>query len=198
MADIVGDEACPKCREMGRDKSGNHLMVFSNGDKFCNRCKYRENGGVAVDEKFSEKNFLTFEEVQSLPIFGIPHKGIGRAAADAYEVRTEFDGTGSPTRTWYPHYTEGGLAGYKGKSNTKQFAAVGDIKQGLLFGQHHVKPGGNLLILTEGEDDCLAVWQCLVDHSTLDGWTPSVVSISHGASAASGDVTRNLEFIDSF
>jgi twinkle protein len=183
---------------MGRDKTGNHLLIFDDGGKYCSRCKYKEKGGVSVDEKFSEKTFITFEEVQSLPIFGIPHKGIRRDACEVYGVRTEFSGTGEPTRTWYPHYLEGGLAGFKGKSNSKSFSAVGDIKQGLLFGQHSIKPGGNLLILTEGEDDCLAVWQCLVDHSTLDGWTPSVVSISHGASAASGDVTRNLEFVDSF
>jgi twinkle protein len=196
-ATIVRDEPCPRCRERGRDKTGNHLIVFDNGDKFCNRCKYREKGGMAI-ELNTESSYLSFEEAGALPVFGIPGKGIGRDACDAYGVRTEFDGTGEPCRFWYPHHSSAGCTGYKGKSTSKQWTVVGNTRDGLLFGQHHIKPNGNLLILTEGEDDCLAVWQCLREHSTLEGWTPSVVSISHGASGAAGDVARNLEFVDSF
>jgi twinkle protein len=194
---IVRDEPCPKCREMGRDKTGNHLIVFDDGGKFCNRCKYREKGGVAV-ELNNESGYLTFDECQSLPIFGIPRKGIERDTCEAFGVRTEFNGMGEPVRTWYPHHNDKGLAGYKGKSNDKQWSVVGNTREGLLFGQHNVKPGGNLLVLTEGEDDALAVWQQLRASSTLEGWVPSVVSVSHGASGAAGDVARNLEFVDSF
>ena len=153
---------------------------------------------MVVDGKNPEKIFSTYDEVNTFPIFSIPHKGIGREACAAYDVRTEFNGQGEPIRTWYPHHNSEGLTGYKGKSREKQWAVVGNTREGLLFGQHHVKPGGNLLILTEGEDDALAIWQQLRESSGLEGWVPSVVSISHGASGAAGDVTRNLEFVDSF
>ena len=39
---VVRDEPCPSCREQGRDKTGNHLMVFDDGNKKCNRCGYFE------------------------------------------------------------------------------------------------------------------------------------------------------------
>lgn len=184
---------------MGRDKTGNHLIVFDNGDKWCNRCKYREKGGVAVEQESGESNYLSVEEVETLPYFGIPTKQLSRDTCEYYGVRTEFDGQGEPCRYWYPHYaTEGKPSGYKGKSTTKQWTVTGNTREGLLFGQSRVKPGGNLLVITEGEDDCLAVHQVLRDHSSLEGWIPSVVSVSHGASGAAKDVARNLEFVDSF
>ena len=42
MKNIVSDQPCPSCREMGRDSTGNHLMVFADGNKHCNRCGYSE------------------------------------------------------------------------------------------------------------------------------------------------------------
>ena len=38
MSDIIGDEACPNCRSQGHDRTGNHLIIFSDGGKHCNKC----------------------------------------------------------------------------------------------------------------------------------------------------------------
>lgn len=205
MAQIIGDEACPQCREMGRDKTGNHLILFDDGNKYCNRCHYFEskdgtqtktNQGEGSDVIQHDK--LTFAEVQELPTFGIPHKGIKADACEHFGVRTEFDGQGEPVRTWYPHYTNGRLDGYKGKSRDKQFSAVGNIKGGELFGQSVAPGASSLLVVTEGEDDAIAVWQCLRDRSDLVGWSPSVVSVPHGAGGALKDISENLEFISAY
>lgn len=178
-------------------------MVFEDGNKFCNRCGYTEINGDCTKERVDElkgmtNDKLTMAEVQALPCFGIPHKQIGKEACEFYGVRTEFNGEGEACRTWYPHFSSAGLDGYKAKSNSRAYAAVGSIKGGGLFGQDAIKQGGNFLVITEGEDDALAVWQCLRERSDLQGWVPPVVSITHGAQSASRDIADNIEYVQSF
>lgn len=205
MNEIVGDGPCPQCRANGRDKTGNHLIEFSDGNKYCNRCHYFESkdGTTTTTPNQGEgpesmEGKLTFSDVQELPCFGIPHKGIKADACEHYGVRTEFNGQGEPTRSWYPHYTDGRHDGYKSKSTDKRFAAVGNIKGGELFGQSVAGTSGSFVVVTEGEDDALSVWQCLRDRSDLPGWSPAVVSLSHGAGGALRDISENLEFISGF
>jgi len=47
---IVGDAPCPACQSVGRDTTGNHMMLFEDGGKFCNRCM------LTIDAK---ENILT-------------------------------------------------------------------------------------------------------------------------------------------
>lgn len=198
MSEIVGDTACPSCRSQGGDKTGNHLILFADGGQHCNRCSYTvlPDGTSPLTEE--DMDLLTIEDIQALPTFGIPHKRIKQEAAQFYGVRTEFGETGEPVAFYYPHYKSDKLTGYKKKSLPKAFTSIGDCKDGHLFGEQHVKQGGNLLVITEGEDDALAIWQVLHDSSTIEGWLPPVVSLSHGASSAVKDMARNLEYINSF
>lgn len=204
MAEIIGDKACPNCKAQGKDKTNNHLILFSDGNAYCNRCHYFESkdGTTTTNQvegsSMEQRGKLTLEEVKALPCFGIPHKGIKADACEHFGVRTEFNGQGEPVRSWYPHYTDGRLDGFKGKSTDKKFGAVANIKGGELFGQSSTQPGGTFLVVTEGEDDALAVWQCLRDRSDLPGWKPAVVSLSHGAGGALTDISNNLEFVDSY
>ena len=41
---VVNNIPCPMCQEVGHDKTGNHLMVFSDGNKLCNRSNLHANG----------------------------------------------------------------------------------------------------------------------------------------------------------
>ena len=197
---IVTDEPCPQCRERGRDRTGDHLMVFEDGNKHCNRCGYTEINGHGPGERVEslmEHTKLSVTEIAGLPCFGNAGRGISAETHEYYGVRTEFNGTGEPYKTWYPHTEDGQINGYKGKTLDKKFCAAGDTKGGELFGQSVVK-GGKFIVITEGEDDCLAVRQTLRDQSTLSDWQPAVVSLSHGSSGAVGDITRNLEFLEIF
>jgi len=194
---VVSDEACPSCRERGRDKTGNHLMVFVDGNKHCNRCGYTEINGSRFTEIANELMKLTYEEVDKLPSFGVPGRGISAETCEHYGVRTEFNGEGEPYKTWYPHYTDGELDGFKYKTSDKQFGNAGNTKAGELFGQN-VARSGKLIVITEGEDDALAVYETLRTHSNLTNYKPSVVSLSHGSSGALGDITRNLEHLEKF
>lgn len=41
---IVMNQACPACQEMGHDQRGNHLIVFEDGARFCNRAHWHKSG----------------------------------------------------------------------------------------------------------------------------------------------------------
>ncbi len=200
---IVGDEPCPACRKRGRDRTGNHLINFADGNKHCPKCGYTEIntskllGGMDIKEEMIPTKLSVDDITEILPTFGIPHKDIDCETCERYGVKTEFNDRGEPIKTWYPHTVEGRLRGYKGKSLDKSFSAAGDIKGGELFGQHTVK-GSKTLIITEGEDDCLAIYQVLRSRSNLVDWHPAVVSLSHGSSGAITDLSRNLEFLENF
>jgi len=195
---IVGDEACPSCREKGGDRTGNHLMIFESGNKYCNRCGYRETDAAPSQEDY-ELSYMKVEEVAALPTFGIPHKLINAETAKYYGIRTSFDGRGEADGFYYPHTVKGEVTGFKHKTYpVKGFYSVGDCKDGELFGQTMVKAGGKFLIITEGEDDCGAVYQTLREGSNIEGWQPPVVSLSHGAGSAVRDIARNIEYVTSF
>jgi hypothetical protein len=38
----LGHEACPSCRRIGNDRSGNNLAIYSDGHKYCFKCGYLE------------------------------------------------------------------------------------------------------------------------------------------------------------
>jgi twinkle protein len=197
---IVGDEPCPSCRAKGRDKTGNHLLVFADGNKYCNRCHYKEvNGSVVSDgeDEVDDLEIKTVEDVQKLPFFGIPDRKISAEACEQYGVRTEFDDKGEAVAWYYPHTKDGRVTGYKRKDRSKRIVSIGDTKSGELFGQASIS-GGSMVVITEGEEDCLAVWDVLRAQSTLDDWKPSVLSIAHGATSALRDISTNLQALDDF
>lgn len=43
---IIMNQACPACQEMGHDQRGNHLIVFEDGARYCNRAHHHKSGKV--------------------------------------------------------------------------------------------------------------------------------------------------------
>lgn len=87
------------------------------------------------------------------------------------------------------YYEDGELVGQKLRDKDKNFVALGKVSD-QLFGRHAVKPGGKLLVVTEGAIDCLSY----VD--VRKGWP--AVSIPNGAKSAVKSFKANLEFLESF
>lgn len=196
---IVRDEPCPKCVEGGGDRTGNHLIVFTDGNKYCNRCGYTEiKGSQKKQEDEPDLDINTIEDVLKLPFFGIPHRKISVEACEEYGVRTEFDDKGEPVAWYYPHTKDGRITGYKRKALDRRIVSVGDTKAGELFGQGTTKPSGKFVAITEGEEDALSIWDSLRQRSDLVDWKPTVYSIPHGASAALRDLSYNLEGLERF
>jgi len=72
----------------------------------------------------------------------------------------------------------------------KSFAWLGEKNPGL-YGMHLWRDGGTMIVVTEGELDCLTM-------SQLNGLKWPVVSVPNGAAAARRDVCQNLEWLEKF
>lgn len=188
-SEIIGDEPCPECRKNGGDRTGNHLIVFSNGNKFCNRCDYK----VIAGEVENDKTYETVDDISSLPIDELRDRGIRKDIAQMYGVHVEYNATGQVNAHYYPAFKGGKLTGYKKRLvDDKKFFSVGDVKEAQLFGQQLFGEGGKLLIITEGECDAMAAYQMLRDA----GKNYRVVSVMNGANTSS--IKTNLQWIESF
>lgn len=91
-----------------------------------------------------------------------------------------------------PYYSEDGkLIAQKVRGENKQFKTTGDFKSVTLFGQQLWRDGGNKLVITEGEIDCLTV-------SQLQGNKWPVVSVPNGAQGAAAAIKKHLEWVNSY
>lgn len=81
------------------------------------------------------------------------------------------------------------LIAQKLRDKDKNFAWIGKAGQAL-FGRHCVKPGGKVLVVTEGAIDALSYAEM------RKGWP--AVSIPNGAQSAPKALKENIEFLESF
>src|SRR5512135_3523248 len=104
---IVGDEPCPSCREKGRDKSGNHLIRFSNGNAYCNRCGYKE-VGQAHQRKEQENVYMNLNDIAALPSLALPDRKLNQSTLEHYGVKVEVStSNGEPNAHYYPVCKDG-------------------------------------------------------------------------------------------
>lgn len=200
MSKIVGDSACPSCRSHGRDKTGNHLIHFDTGWKYCNRCGYKEAPeGYTKQEEYSK---LNIEDVLKFTQQAIVPRMLGLPCVEHYNVRIALsEETGEPDEVYFPVYTtDETLIGWKARKyeGKKFLPSVGTWKgkEVMLFGQMQCPKSGNKLLITEGEYDAMAAWQMAKEK--YPQYDPCVVSVPNGASAAERDVAANLSFIAGF
>lgn len=90
-----------------------------------------------------------------------------------------------------PYVRDGVVVAQKIRTADKEFFILGDAKKMPLFGQHLWSGTGKMIVVTEGEIDCLTVSQ-LQDNK----WP--VVSLPNGAAAAGKDLARALEFLSGY
>lgn len=93
----------------------------------------------------------------------------------------------------YPLYSSDDttkLVAVKKRAPNKIFSSSGNVNDSALFGQQLFTGGGRNIIITEGEVDCMAVWQ-------LQGCKYPSVSVRN-ASSAVNDCKRNYTFLDSY
>lgn len=90
-----------------------------------------------------------------------------------------------------PYYKDGVVVAEHVRLPGKEFLWHGESKGVELFGQHLWRDGGKMLVITEGEIDCLTV-------SQLQGNKWPVVSLPNGAQSARKSVAANLEWVEKF
>lgn len=202
MSNIVGDEACPECRARGGDKTGNHLIIFKDGNKKCRKCSYFEKGGapvIAPEEREMSHSKMTVNLVANLPIKEMKARGIKKEVAEYYGVRTEVnEENGEDAAYYYPLTMDGTLKGYRCRRLPKSFSNVASSSlRGCrldLFGQSVVPAKGKYILLVGGQDDMLAAYQML--HSVNPRYKPKVVSVSSGENLKS--VSDNIDYLCTF
>lgn len=140
------------------------------------------------------------EEGLSHPIRELKDRKISHATCEHYGVRVGVDTRDGATPVYhlYPLTRDGNTSGFKQRfTKEKRFISIGDTKDIELFGASVVKPTGKKLFITEGELDCLSLYQVLKENSNID-WSPSVVSLPHGAPSAIKNIANNLTLIDGY
>lgn len=139
-------------------------------------------------------------EISGYQILPLNHKKLSAEALEAFGVRvgvSEADGT-TPEVVYYP-YTKGGhIVAYKAKlipknGGKKKMWSIGEMKDVDPFGWEQAKgSGGKKLIITEGEDDAIAMSRILDRYTKSDyrDSKPAVVSIPFGSAGAARFLTR--------
>jgi twinkle protein len=191
----MAKQACIKC-----DSSDGMEVYPDKGDAYCFSCHtFFHPDQVASPppwdgEKEDKPKVKASGTLQSSSPADVPSRGLDRKTLEHFDVGVEFSETnGEPEALCFPVYRKGERVGEKVKTlETKQFTARGSTKGPDLFGSWKCREGGKLLIITEGEEDCMSVHQLL----RQQGKDYNVVSLPNGANTAS--VRNNLEFVESF
>lgn len=187
-------EPCPKCRESGGDTAGDNLARYPDGGAYCFVCKYREPPGNREAKPRMSK--LTVDQVKTYPVGANPARCIPHEVADLYDVRVSYDeATGEAVTLYYPYYQGGKMASCKTRRvDSKDFFWVGTPST--LFGKQACV-GSSILIITEGEEDALAVKTVLTDRVYGVEQTHDVVSLPNGASLDK-IVRAEVEFFEKY
>lgn len=134
----------------------------------------------------------TLEDIATYPFLAIEERGITAKTCEKFGVRTAVDPRDgiTPIAHYFPYFIEGKLTGYKkrdltlSKQQDYHFTSIGyqSVKCDLFGTDVTNKTGGKKLWITEGEHDCLIVWQTL--KNKYPQGNPNVVSISNGTASA--------------
>lgn len=139
-------------------------------------------------------------EISGYQFLALEHKKLSAEALQAYGVRvsvSEKDGT-TPEVVYYPYTRNGKVVAYKCKllpknGEKKKLWSMGDMKEIDFFGWEKAKGSGSKkVIITEGEDDAIAMSRILERYTKPEykDSMPAVISLPHGAGNAKRDVSR--------
>lgn len=170
-------------------------------------------GAKVSNKEFESKE--TIQEVEKYPFLANEERGITKETCERYGVRCAVSPTDgkTPIAYYFPSYNKKGkIVGYmkqdlsKNKEERGHWQAVGSVAiSNMLFGQNvadSIERKKKALIITEGQWDCLSVFQACKDkvanHPKYSGLEPFVVSIPLGTANASESVLQNLEWVKQF
>ena len=170
---------CPLCgsHDAGAEYSDGHFYCFS-----C--CGYIQ-GDREIGEKSMSKEL--FSDIEFKPL---NTRKISLETCQKYGYGIASDGSS----TWQvaPYYNKDGeLVGQHLRGPDKTFRWRGSPKDLQLFGQRLFATGGRMVVVTEGEIDCLTV-------SQVQGNKWPVVSLPNGCTSADKAFKDNLEWLESF
>lgn len=213
---ILGDTACPQCRSHGRDKTGNHLILFVNEETeekwgSCNRCGYHETFDKGNVPTPNEKKELSPEELKAvldecleLPQGDLTRRLIPKTVAERYGCRiglSQVDGH-TPESYFFPRERNGDITGYEVKLlDQKRFYYVGSVKESDFFGLSQAQRGdvyNKKVFIFEDPLSCMSGFHVLTAFTTATNIKPACVALPFGAGSISSVMSRNREFLNGF
>ena len=208
--EFVGHFPCIKCNSSDalavykKVVDGNKLF-----DAYCWSCKQWSSNNELVKSgivdskllKYDREDIMSVEEqelVQSVlkyDVRGMRDRRITKTTCNRYGVRCEYDDQDNITHYYFPATRDGELVGWKVRKLPKEFYSIGQAKsKDELFGQYLFNKGGKFLVITEGQEDALAMYQSLAS----DKYETPVVSIQNGVGSAAAQIRANFEWVTSF
>jgi len=187
-------QPCPKCG------SSDSVGVHHDGSGYCfSNCGYLSgnalNGGeVTTKARGRMSSRWDIQEVEQYPLADLSHRGINDEAVAKYGVRQAIKPESGEHDRQAVFFPSGKGTGYKRKNALikKDVEVIGDYAG--LFGQQIHAAGGKFLVITEGEEDALAMWQAFKSQ----GKDYSVVSIPNGAGCGGLEKREAWDYITSF
>lgn len=104
------------------------------------------------------KGVPTVEEINQWPVTELEGRGISREAAEFYGVRTLYRDGKQHAHAYPVTDKDGDITGYQIRRLPKTFVMTKGTAKDVLFGQSAVGYGGQMVVVTEGADDCLAAY----------------------------------------
>lgn len=175
---------CNKCGS----SDGN--AVYDDGHTYCFVCNTYKKSFEDI-ESF-EDNKVTFN-IEDLQFRTNPDRKVTRRVCEMFGVRSEVNTDGNVSVTYYPYETKSGTS-YKVRTLPKDFRVTKGLDGAKLFGQGlWAGASRKRLVITEGEEDALAVAQA---YDTYNGNIYPVVSLPSSSNLK--PVAENLEWIREF
>lgn len=173
--------------------------------------KYKKGENMSNDIGFEPKE--TVAEVSTYKCFDVVERNIRKDTLERFGVKvavSQEDGK-TPVAVYFPSVNQKGkVVGYTKQDLTKtkeekgHWSAIGSVTIGnKMFGQNVAESQNrkrNNVVITEGQWDCLSVYQALVDNvkgTKYEGLEPLVVSIPMGTANAVESILHNEDYIKS-
>lgn len=162
--------------------------MYDDGHGYCFACEHYESGTStekAIDLSEDNKGLLN-----GIPVT-LTDRGIDQEVCEKYSYYVgKLNGEIVHIANYFD-LTENKICGQKIRKLPKGFSCRGNMRDANLWGQQLWPSGGKMIIVTEGEIDCMSVFQAM-------GRTWPVVSVPNGAAGATDSFRRNLEFLNSY
>lgn len=226
MSNVIEKTVCPGCRAKGGDTSGDNLIVYDNGGRFCFVC----DKAYSLSDTYKHLNKNYFKMEIDFPVTNYTRedwerdkvqyttdprgfRGLKKSTCDTYKVHHLIDETtGEVLKQFYPVTKDKNFSGIKVRRNTtpKTFYADGYNKTDCeLFGQALFRNSSSRwVVITSGELDALSAYQILnseegllkKDRETGDYAYPviPVVSGTTGEASSLKQYQNNYDFLNRF
>jgi len=175
--------------------SSDALTIYPKGDAYCFSCEkhfFKDQLSDLVES--TESDDRPNPPSPTGKAANVPSRGLQEASLAYYGVTVRVDPTsGEVNGLDIPVYSKGEVTGHKYKQfEPKEFGGTGSLKNPDFFGQAQAGSGGKLLIVTEGEEDCMSARQMLMSQ----GKNYNVVSLPSGANIRA--VKDHINWLESY